>query len=352
MSITPSVVSVEHFLAGPRRFETRTRELGPLLSEWVRLRFLYCGICGSDMSEFEGRRELSYPASLGHEFVAEITDVGTSVDALSPGDIVTSDLNYRCGNCEQCLAGRSHLCLERQICLFSNRAFADAADIHASYLLRIDGAPQHHIALSEPLSCAIHAKQWARLQPTDRILVIGAGGIGLCMAFALCAERTPFDVAELNERRLAMIGVIVAPSGQAIAQPSGEYDVVFDVSGSESGLRTACAHIKPGGRLCLVSHLEGYTTADFLLPAITRKDVTFTVSYINGEWDNLAKAAQLLAEHWSPEWDRLLELRSIDQLQDAFDRRRASPWCKTVIRMDRTAGGDYSDAATDEASIA
>jgi threonine dehydrogenase-like Zn-dependent dehydrogenase len=335
--MTESPTIVERFLAGPGHFAIRSQEMTPLQPNWVRVRFLYCGICGSDMSQFESRREVSYPASLGHEFVAEVTEVGASVHSVKPSDIVTSDLNYRCGDCEQCLAHRSHLCREGQIGLFSNRAFADFGDIHESYLLRLDGKPEMQLALSEPLSCVLHAKRWATLHADDRILVIGAGGIGLCMAFALCNQSPTFEfeITDLDPNRLALISDAVAPGGRAIPRPEGEYDVVFDLSGSESGLHAACTHVKPGGRLCSMSHLDGYTTAEFLLTILTRKDVSFTLSYLNGEPENLAMAARLLAQGWNPLWDRLLDLLPIDQLQHAFEQRRKAPWCKTLIHVDR-----------------
>jgi threonine dehydrogenase-like Zn-dependent dehydrogenase len=352
--VTSPPTSLECFLAGPRRFETRTRALDSLPPEWVRVQFLYCGICGSDMSEFEGRRAIAYPASLGHEFIAEVKQVGEAVNTLTPGDLVTSDLNYRCGHCEQCRADRSHLCRDRQVGFFSNRAFAHAADIHASYLLPLQGPPARHLTLSEPLSCALHAKRWTRLRPDDRILVIGAGGIGLSIAFALCTEHPSFafEVAELSDSRRALIGDAVATSGRAITAPDGEYEVVFDASGTESGLRTACAHVKPGGRLCLLSHLEGYTAADFLLEDITPKDITFTVSYINGQRENLKTAARLLSEHWTPTWDALLEVIPIEQLQEAFERRRTSPWCKTLIHIDWSSREQQDVVAADVLSAA
>jgi threonine dehydrogenase-like Zn-dependent dehydrogenase len=299
----------------------------------VRVRYLYCGLCGSDLSTFEGRRDVAYPVSLGHEFIAEVTEVGADVETLAPGDIVTSDLNYRCGSCDQCRAHRSHLCHRGQEAIFSNRAFAERGDLHASYLVRLEGEVRRHLALTEPLSCVIHAKEWAALRMTDRVLVIGAGGLGTCMAFALCHQTSAiaFEITDEMASRLALIDAAITPVGQAVTRPQGEYDVVFDLSGSESGLRFACTHTRPGGRLCSMSHLDGYSTADFLLGSLTRRDVTFTVSYRNGERGTLQVAIDLLERGWSPAWDRLVEVVPLDQLQDAFESRRRAPWCKTLI---------------------
>jgi threonine dehydrogenase-like Zn-dependent dehydrogenase len=324
-----------YFLEAPGTLGPHTVKLGALASDWVRVRFLYCGLCGTDLSAFEGRQDITYPVAVGHEFVGEVVAVGDAVTTLAPGDVVTSDLNYRCGECDQCVAGRSHLCGDGAIGLFSNRGFADQGDLHERYLIRVDGPAAAPVAMAEPLSCVLHAKEWADVQAGERVLVIGAGSMGSCLAFALCTDGLghPFDITDTNADRLALLAHAVAPIGTAVARPEGEYDVVFDVSGSEGGLRAACDHVRPGGRLCTLSHLGGHSTADFLLEAITYNDITFKVSFLNGELETLRIAARLLSERWTPAWDEIIEIVPLADLQRAYEGRRGSPWCKTLVRV-------------------
>ncbi len=335
MTVAPS-----YFLTGPRTLESRPWEPAVLPADWVRIRFRFCGLCGSDLSMFEGRQTISYPIAVGHEFIAEVVECGSVVDGLSPGDLVTSDLNYRCGKCEPCLSGRSHLCEEGQIGRFGNRGFAGLGDIHESYLLRVDAPLAAHLALAEPLSCVIHGESWADLQPSDSVLVIGAGGMGSCMAFALCNRRHPvsFDITDEMPSRLALIAEAIDPLGTAVPVPRDEYDVVFDLSGSESGLRLACERVKRGGKVCSLSHLEGYTNGEFLLPTLTPRDATFTVTYLNGEIENLKRAATMLVNGWGPRWDAIIEIVQLHQLQETYENRRRSRWCKTIIEIPEPLG--------------
>lgn len=323
-----------YVLAAQRLLERKRFEAPELAPDRARVRVLYCGICGSDLSTFEGRRKINYPVSLGHEFIAEVTAVGERVEWLTPGETVTSDLNFRCGACDHCRAGRSHLCRRgHEDFFFSNRGFAEFVDIEASYLTKIAGPPEKHLALAEPLSCVSHAKRWVDPSPGERVLVVGAGGLGSCLAFALCCESIRFDLVEVIPERLESIASAIEPMGRAVTEAIGEYDAVFDLSGAESGLRTACEKVRSGGRLCTMSHLDGYSNADFLLAALTRRDIPFKVSYINGEQETMDAAARLLSRSWSRKWDPLLEVVPLGDLQTAFERRRGSPFCQTLIQV-------------------
>jgi threonine dehydrogenase-like Zn-dependent dehydrogenase len=333
MSVASNYVA--YSLTSPGVMEPQVRTFADVMTNSVRLRFLYCGVCGSDLSMFEDRRPLAYPRSLGHEFIAEVVDVGADVVSLQPNDIVTSDLNYRCGYCDHCEAGRSHLCRKGQIGIFSNRAFAEYGDIDPSYLVRIDGPPRFHLALSEPLSCVLHALEWAAPAAGERVLVVGAGGLGTCMAFALShyPGLTAFDITDISPSRLSLIGDACKAVGTAVEAPTGEYDVVFDLSGSESGLLLASACVISGGRLCTMSHLEGETAAPFLLNRLMRRDVTFKLSYLNGERSTLHRAAEMLRKLWTSDWDEVIELVPLDSVADALAHRRTSPWCKTIVQV-------------------
>jgi threonine dehydrogenase-like Zn-dependent dehydrogenase len=330
-------LSREWTLTGPRLIELSWRELRELPPTHARLRFLYCGICGSDVSKFEARRPIDYPMSIGHEFIAEVVDVGAAATGFQPGDIVTSDLNYRCLSCEQCRAGRSHLCTKVDPGGFTNRALADYGDVDTGYLIHVPVLPGAHLALAEPLSCVLHAKDWISPRSADRVLVIGAGGLGICMAYTLVHDASPgcFDIVEQIASRAKRVGAAIGSSGRVVGEAEGPYDIVVDLSGTASGLAKAASLVRRGGRLCSMSHLDSQHADEFLLPALTRTDVEFKVSYLNGERRNLQRAVRLLAKCWSHRWDETLGVVPFDAVADAFAARSCAPECKTIVDITR-----------------
>lgn len=324
-----------YMLSGPSTFQLVHSPLPPLADDFIRIENQFCGICGSDMSTFEGRRNTSYPLSMGHEFVAKVYAVGRNTNGFSVGDLVTSDLNYRCLKCLPCKERRTHLCEKGQIGLFSNRAFSLFSDIQFSYLEKIHfPSPEPFLTLAEPLSCVLHAYKTSCSASAKRVLVIGAGGLGLCLAFLLVRyARCSFDIVEQSKSRREKISACLDSDSRALCRPEGLYDHVFDVSGTPDGLLQACKSVACGGVLCSMSHLDGYGDAGFLLPELTRKDVSLHLSYLNGNRDNLREAINLLVTKWSEHWNLLLNTHRVDELQTVFAHRRNSIYNKDILDL-------------------
>ena len=336
----PDVADTHWVLSGVGLIEQVRSDLPPLLPDWVRVRVAYCGVCGSDRSYYSGARSTRLPRSIGHEWVGVVEAVGTGTGSVGLGDVVTTDLNFRCGTCSACVSGHSHLCEHGQVGLFSNRGFAGRLDIHAGYLQKCSSpAPEPHLALAEPMSCAMHAVAHVRPRAQERVLLVGAGGIGLCVAFLLRhAWAVPFDVVDLDPARLRRLAPLLVPLGRPVPAPTGRYDVAIDASGTAGGLRTACESAGPGGRLSTMSHLPDGSDIGFLLGI--RTDITIALSYLNGERTNLTRSVQLLEQQWTPEWDALLDVRPLADLPSVFRGGAAPGSFKVIIEV----GGTGTDA--------
>ncbi len=324
-----------NMLISKSKFIENTLEYKKLQDNYVRVTFHYCAICGSDISTFFEKRLNLYPISMGHEFVGIISEVGKDVEEFAVNDVVTSDLNYRCNECEFCLNGKSHLCVKGQEGFFSNRAFALSSDLHENYLTKIpDYPPKPFMTLIEPLSCMIHAFKGIKPNKSDKILIVGAGGLGICLIFLLaCYEFETFDVLEQSKERLDKISKCIPDKARCLTTVSSKYDVVFDVSGTDEGLKISCKHTISGGRLSSMSHLYGAKSAHFLYTDLLRKDIIFNQSYLNGEKENIIIAIDLLCKNWSINWDILLSVQPITKLQKIFENRPNSPYNKDIIDL-------------------
>ena len=199
------------------------------------------GVCGSDVSKFNGAEMCPFRSHWDMSSWQSVEEVGGSVQRFQPGDLVTSDLNFDV--VVVIIASRTDLISADRVKYgrFSNRAFAQFGSLQESYLLRIESEPKDCLVLSEPLSCAMHTLSWANPDGSGNVLVIGAGGIGLCLAFALTHGEQPvqFDITDISPERLRKLN---PSSFHTVTQsaPDGEYDIVLDASGTAAGLDSAC----------------------------------------------------------------------------------------------------------------
>jgi (R,R)-butanediol dehydrogenase / meso-butanediol dehydrogenase / diacetyl reductase len=165
---------------GDLRVEEVPRAMAPGAGE-VRLRVRAAGICGSDLHNFKTGQWMSrLPVTPGHEFAAEVLDVGAGVMGLKAGDLVVADSRAPRGLCDNCRAGRQNLCgslgYVGEVC---DGGFAEQVTLPAAGVLPVArGLAPEVAALSEPLGVALHVIR--RLDPIkgEPVLVAGAGPVG------------------------------------------------------------------------------------------------------------------------------------------------------------------------------
>lgn len=168
------------------------------------LRVLYVGICGADVASYTGNQPFTtYPRIPGHEFSAEIIEIPENDNGLKKGDVVTCNPYFNCGKCYSCERGHVNCCTDnRTMGVQRDGAFCEYISMPVERIYPGMGLTAQELALIEPFSISRHAISRAAIRPTDSVLIVGAGPIGL---FALLAAKQfagKIAVADVLNNRL------------------------------------------------------------------------------------------------------------------------------------------------------
>jgi L-gulonate 5-dehydrogenase len=153
--------------------------------EQVQIRVHWASICGTDLHIYLGefKNRVKYPRILGHEFAGVIESVGTAVQNFKPGDRVTVDPIIWCNQCPACLNGQNNVCNNLKLLgIEYDGGFADYAVAGADKVFKIpDSVSMRDAALIELYSLGVHSARKAMVEPADRVVIIGAGRLGLAV---------------------------------------------------------------------------------------------------------------------------------------------------------------------------
>jgi (R,R)-butanediol dehydrogenase/meso-butanediol dehydrogenase/diacetyl reductase len=271
----------------------------------VMVKIKTCGICGSDLHEYrEGpfiipsrphplTNRQGGPIILGHEFSAEVTELGEGAAQFKPGDrVVVNPLIY-CGECYHCRRGQHIMCTKLGTVGFAaDGAFAEYGVFNEYSLLKLpDSVTDEMGAFVEPLAVAVHAVKRSRIEIGASVVIIGAGPIGLLVMQACLAAGAGrvFVVEPMKARRemAAKTGATIvlnpteADPGKEIGKLTDglRADLAFDCVGNQSSFDTA---VKVTGRRALIC-VVGLALKPIEVPFIRlwghEKEITFSSGY-------------------------------------------------------------------------
>ncbi len=275
------------------------------------------GICGTDASEYAGaqmypvqqRHKLTGhegPIIPGHEFAGSIEEIGDDVEGFREGEAAVTGAALWCGECPQCKAGRTSICaLYATVGLHRDGGLAEFVRVPAHIVYRAEPFGLHGdlAVLTQPMAIAVHALRRGAPRPDGHVLVIGAGGIGAFLIFALAragANVVAVDVAPQRlaiARHLGAIDTIRAGDADAttasLAKRGFVPTLVFEVTGSDAGIAAAIAACDPGGRVVEVGIAKHPIAIDARRVTTKELEIAGTNALIGRE--DVPEAARLLA---------------------------------------------------------
>src|SRR6266487_4943126 len=222
------------------------------------------GICSTDLELVKGY--YPYTGVIGHEFVGDIVEVDGTENASWIGQRVVGEINVVCGQCEQCLNGRSTHCENRTVLGIVNRdgTFAEYTQLPIANLHRVPASvPDEMAVFAEPLAAALEIQDQIQVKPTDRVLLVGAGRLGQLIAQTLALTGCDLRVVARHAHQQELL------KARGIRMISEEeihpwrWDVVVEATGSPSGFSLARQAIRPHGTLVLKSTYKGEVNVNF-----------------------------------------------------------------------------------------
>ena len=243
----------------------------------VLIRVKTVGICGSDLHYYEhgriGTQVVEYPFILGHEVGGEIAEVGSNVKGFEPGDKIAIEPQQTCGKCEFCKSGRYNLCPHVKFLATPpvNGAFAEYITHPADMTFKLpDTMDYEQGALLEPLAIGFHVSDRAEASLGERVLITGAGCIGLVILLALKAKGlSEIYVSDVLDNRLAMARELGArevfradrtdPVKEILKRTDGRgADIVIEASGNPKAIAGTVDAVRRGGKILML----GYAPTD------------------------------------------------------------------------------------------
>lgn len=304
----------------------------------VLIRVGRCGMCGSDVQMTSGQGA-TFPCGsvLGHEYAGEVVALGSGVARLRIGDTVAALPLRACGHCEACRADRPIGCPQMRMMMGGFGEYTLVAEDMAirlpSSLSLADGA------LVEPLACSLRGAAAARLTRGERVLVLGAGAMGLGAVYWARQLGAVRIVASARSGWRESLALEMGASrylrlddlGEALADALGGRlpDVVFECTGAPGMIARAIDRVRPGGRVvCLgiCASPDGFVPA---IAAARQVSLHFTLAYGVGDFRHAVDVLDSGAVQPRAMIQQTVGLAGVPAMLETL--RAGSPYCKVMI---------------------
>ena len=235
------------------------RDCPVLAADEALIRLRVAGVCNTDLELIAGYK--GFAGVLGHEFVGEVIE---GPDEWV-GRRVVGEINVSCGDCDLCRRGLRTHCRQRRVLGLLNYdgAFADMFRLVTRNLIVVpDSLSDDEAVFAEPLAAACQVLEMATITPSARVIVIGAGKLGLLTAQVLRLTGVDLVVVARHPAQRVLLAQWGILSAERSELPNEQADVVVDCTGHPSGFAEALQLVRPRGVIVLKSTYVGDTPSD------------------------------------------------------------------------------------------
>lgn len=307
----------------------------------VKIKVEVASICGSDIHILANPP--SHPATKGiiqgHEYVGEVIKIGKNVRNVSVGDRVVVDPTTVCGHCYYCQTGIQNVCENfSTIGIFQNGGWAEYSVVPSKNVCNISkDVPVESAVLAEPLSCVINGCEKIRINPGDRVVILGAGPMGQLFTQVLKASGAgQIIVSDLSDYRLEqakrsgathMLNPANNDIGEVVKEITGVgADIVIDCVGV---LFDQALHVvRKGGKVLLVGMNES-ANRPIKQCEITKKEITVFGTIIQN--NHFPKVIKILESNILNIESLITHRTSLRNIHQAIDAMRKGEAIKIMV---------------------
>ena len=319
-------------LMDKRKFEITEMEEPKADNNNVLIEVKKSGICGSDIHYWDAGEPKGL--ILGHEYSGVVIDPGNRTD-LKVGDRVTALPISPCGKCPSCLTGNPQYCRETWtyatgLSLTNPGALAPKMKIRSDMVLKLpDNVSFEEGAMVEPVAVGLHAVHLADIKVGEKVLVIGAGIIGLISAMFAKKEGASFvAISETNlSRGKKAIDLGVADKyydasdpelvKQVMSDTVNGFDTVIECCGNSAAVSSALMMTRPGGQIILVGVSLGPVTIPTVVGVINELTIKGAIAYTKDEFKT---CIDLISNKHIDVMKFVDDIVSLEEVQTSYER--------------------------------
>jgi 2-desacetyl-2-hydroxyethyl bacteriochlorophyllide A dehydrogenase len=272
----------------PGSFELIEKEMPAPAPGFSIIQIKRIGVCGTDLHAFAGNQPFfSYPRVLGHELAAEFVEGDAA--GFVKGEALTIVPYFMCGNCIACRNGKPNCCAAIKVFgVHIDGGMSAYVSVPSYALVKSGGLTLDQLALVEPLAIGAHAVSRAQVVPGEKILVVGAGPIGIGLVLFAQLAGAEVVLMDTNDERLQFcrnhfaVSHTINPLQQDAIDMLKEFttgdmpSVVIDATGSQRAINNAFAYMAHGGKYILVGLQLGEIS--FSHPEFHKREATLMSS--------------------------------------------------------------------------
>jgi len=341
-------------IAEPGKVKIIEQEKPKRTKQEALLKLLYGGICGSDLGSYKGTfAYFSYPRVPGHEFSAEIIEIGKNDRGLKPGMVVTCNPYFNCGSCYSCKKGRVNACMHNETMGVQREgAFSEYITMPIDRIYDGKGLDPKKLAMIEPFCIGLHGVRQADVKAGDKVLIVGTGTIGMMAALSAQKSGAEVYVSDIAPEKLIFAmgfgfkGSILNDSPEHFQQQVAEatngngFDVVLEAVGSPSTFLDCVEAASFGGRMVLIG--VGKQNVDFNFTLIQKKELQIRGSR-NALKQDFLSLIDLVIQEDIPLEKFITNTYAFEDASKAFQDFAKSPGKTMKILLDFTKGGNIHD---------